>query len=48
MEPCFRLEESAACANSKTVMSVENISPVALGDEVYAICLGPSNQAMKP
>ena len=38
-QPCYRLEKSATCKPSKTTISVENVAPADLGDEVYAICL---------
>jgi hypothetical protein len=38
-DPCYRLEASATCQASNTLISVENVAPAQLGDEVFAICL---------
>ena len=37
--PCYGLAESKTCGKSSTVMNISNITPAALGDEVYAVCL---------
>ncbi len=38
-KPCYNVVESKTCGKSKSLMEISNITPSALGDEVYAICL---------
>ena len=37
--PCYRIVEGKLCAQSKSVLRIENTAPASLGDDVYAICL---------
>ncbi len=38
-QPCYAVADSKTCGKSSTVMNISNITPAALGDEVYAVCL---------